>query len=237
MTEAEWLAANDPIGLMGFEGLSATERKLRLFGVACCRHTLAVAPVASLNGAVETAERFADGRATEEELDAAGVIADGVGDCNGNSAEYLGERGASESSLRLFRAASCAGWAVYSATCRSDLFWNEIWRLPRLAAEATQCIHSAPANSVGVCAVQCDFFRDIFGNPFRPITVDRNWLTSTVVALARQMYESRDFYPMPILADALQDAGCDNDDILNHCRGSGPHVRGCWVIDLLLGKE
>jgi hypothetical protein len=56
------------------------------------------------------------------------------------------------------------------------------------------------------------------------------------LSLARQMYESRDFSSMPILADALQDAGCDNDDILNHCRGPGPHVRGCWVVDLVLGK-
>ncbi|MCE9568125.1 MAG: hypothetical protein K8U57_39485 [Planctomycetes bacterium] len=78
--------------------------------------------------------------------------------------------------------------------------------------------------------------RDIFGNPFRPVVLDPNWLTSTVVALARQMSESRDFTTMPILADALQDAGCDNDEVLAHCRGPGPHVRGCFVVDLLLGK-
>ncbi|AMV24453.1 hypothetical protein VT84_08650 [Gemmata sp. SH-PL17] len=64
-----------------------------------------------------------------------------------------------------------------------------------------------------------------------------SWQTSTAVALASQMYESRDFGAMPILADALQDAGCDNADVLVHCRGSGPHVRGCWVVDLLLGKK
>jgi hypothetical protein len=79
--------------------------------------------------------------------------------------------------------------------------------------------------------------RDIFGNFFRPVTVDPSWLTSTAVSLARLMYDSRDFSAMPILADALQDAGCDSDDILNHCRGPGPHVRGCWIVDLVLGKE
>jgi hypothetical protein len=79
--------------------------------------------------------------------------------------------------------------------------------------------------------------RDIFGNPFRPATLDPSWLTSTVVALARGIYEERAFDRMPILADALQDAGCDNEDVLNHCRGPGPHVRGCWVVDLVLGKE
>ena len=79
--------------------------------------------------------------------------------------------------------------------------------------------------------------RDIFGNPFRPVTFSPSWRTDTAVTLAQQMYESRDFGAMPVLADALQDAGCDNDDVLNHCRGPGPHVRGCWVVDLLLGKE
>jgi hypothetical protein len=84
--------------------------------------------------------------------------------------------------------------------------------------------------------VQAALLRDIFGNPFRPVTFSPQWLTPTVVAIAREMYDSRDFSAMPILADALQDAGCDSDDILNHCRGEGPHVRACWVVDLVLGK-
>ncbi|MDY3552243.1 hypothetical protein R5W24_001323 [Gemmata sp. JC717] len=68
------------------------------------------------------------------------------------------------------------------------------------------------------------------------MTFSPEWRTGTAVALAGQMYESRDFGAMPVLADALQDAGCDSADILNHCRGPGPHVRGCWVIDLVLEK-
>jgi hypothetical protein len=84
---------------------------------------------------------------------------------------------------------------------------------------------------------QCHLLRDILGNPFRAVTFDPAWRTETAVALARQMYESRDFGAMPILADALQDAGCTSDDILAHCRGPGPHARGCWVVDLVLGKE
>ena len=83
--------------------------------------------------------------------------------------------------------------------------------------------------------VQSDLVRDIFGNPFRPVVADPVWLTDTAVSLARGMYESRDFSAMPILADALQDAGCDNTDILNHCHdASATHVRGCWVVDLVL---
>jgi len=77
---------------------------------------------------------------------------------------------------------------------------------------------------------------EIFGNPFRPITLNPSWLTPTALSLAQGIYEERAFDRMPILADALMDAGCDNDEILSHCRGPGPHCRGCWVIDLCLGK-
>ena len=79
--------------------------------------------------------------------------------------------------------------------------------------------------------------RDIFGNPFRPVAFDRGWRTDDVLGLARGVYEDRAFDRLPILADALQDAGCDSEDILGHCRFDSPHVRGCWVVDLVLGKE
>jgi hypothetical protein len=86
-------------------------------------------------------------------------------------------------------------------------------------------------------AVTVRDLHEIFGNPFRRITFSPDWHTDTAVSLARHMYALRDFSPMPILADALQDAGCDNEDILNHCRQPGEHVRGCWVVDLVLGKQ
>ena len=89
----------------------------------------------------------------------------------------------------------------------------------------------------GAARIHCELIRDIFGNPFRPVTFSPAWRTDTAVTLARQMYEAREFSAMPILADALQDAGCDNEDVLNHCReASAAHVRGCWVVDLVLGK-
>mgnify|MGYP006933267077 CR=1 FL=1 len=81
-----------------------------------------------------------------------------------------------------------------------------------------------------------DILRCIIGNPFRPPGLEAGWRTEAVVALARGMYESRDFTAMPVLADAREDAGCANDDILSHCRGEVPHVRGCWVVDAVLGK-
>ncbi len=83
----------------------------------------------------------------------------------------------------------------------------------------------------------CNQFRDIFGNPFRPVAVDPAWLTPKVVAFATAVYADRAFDSLPILADALEEAGCVNADLLVHCRSDCPHVRGCWVIDRLLGKE
>ncbi|WP_020475697.1 hypothetical protein [Zavarzinella formosa] len=83
----------------------------------------------------------------------------------------------------------------------------------------------------------CRIIRDIFGNPFRPIAFDTAWRTADVLGIAEGIYDDRAFGRLPILADALEDAGCDDPDILSHCRGPGPHARGCWVVDLALGKE
>ncbi|HEY1378110.1 MAG TPA: hypothetical protein VGF55_15015 [Gemmataceae bacterium] len=81
---------------------------------------------------------------------------------------------------------------------------------------------------------------DVIGPlPFRPVAVDPAWLAwnhGTVPAIARRVYDERAFHDLPILADALEDAGCTDADILAHCRQGGEHVRGCWVVDLILGK-
>ena len=86
---------------------------------------------------------------------------------------------------------------------------------------------------------QSDLLRCIFGNPFHVIEISNDWLTwrdGTVPKVAQSIYDDRVFADLPILADALEEAGCDNADILAHCRSGGEHVRGCWVIDLILGK-
>ena len=114
----------------------------------------------------------------------------------------------------------------------------------KLTAFAQACLSVHTIDSSGGWSVraipsaeQVQLIRCLCGNPFRKVRFNKKWRTDTVLALARTMYESREFGAMPILADALQDAGCDNDDILDHCHGAGPHVRGCWVVDLVLGKE
>jgi len=83
----------------------------------------------------------------------------------------------------------------------------------------------------------CALLRDIFGNPFRAVIIDPQWQSSTVTTFAQAIYDDRAFDRLPILADALEDAGCTDASILEHCRGGGVHARGCWVVDLLLGKE
>jgi hypothetical protein len=84
--------------------------------------------------------------------------------------------------------------------------------------------------------IQRELLRCIVGNPVRPVTFDPRWITETAVALAAGIYTERAFDRLPILADALEEVGCDNADVLAHCRGPGPHARGCWVVDGVLGK-
>ena len=84
---------------------------------------------------------------------------------------------------------------------------------------------------------QIALLRDIVGNPFHPVVADRSWLTQDALMLARAIYDNRAFNRMSILGDALEKAGCDNADILAHCRSKAEHVRGCWAVDAILGKS
>jgi hypothetical protein len=104
------------------------------------------------------------------------------------------------------------------------------------AVRANQRQGAEPERIEDTCA-QADLLREVFGNPFRPVTFSPEWRTDTALSMARQMYDSGGFSAMPILADALQDSGWHNEDILNHCRQPGTHVRGCWVVDLVLNKR
>jgi hypothetical protein len=96
---------------------------------------------------------------------------------------------------------------------------------------------ASKAASMTEQVTQSRLVREIFGNPFRAVAINQSWLTRNVCALSDGIYEERAFYRLPVLADALEEAGCDNADILNHCRQPGEHVRGCWVVDLVLAKQ
>jgi hypothetical protein len=113
-------------------------------------------------------------------------------------------------------------------------------RKPWEPRDPDRCLARRLASRLGDNAERqtCSVIRELFGHHlFRPITFDLAWLSSGVLALAQGIYDEKAFNRMPILADALQDSGCSNEDILNHCRGPGPHCRGCFVIDLILGRE
>jgi hypothetical protein len=127
-----------------------------------------------------------------------------------------------------YRAAAAASWVV------EEWVWPPPGReFKRLSAELAQFVSDEQAER----AAHCDLIRCLFGNPFRQATADAAWLTSAVLGLARGIYEDRAFDRLPILADALEDAGCASLDVLDHCRSGGRHALGCWVLDLLLAKE
>ena len=176
----------------------ASERKHRLFAVACCRAFADRFPTPAYHDLLELVTVFADGTIARVEM-MKGYRAPGS-----NSQLAMAVAGTTDPN---------AGYAAQKTLLRT-LEWHD-W---------------VPATSPQ------DLLRDIFGNPFRPVAFDPAWRTEAVVGLARGAYEDRAFDRLPALADALEDAGCADADILSHCRSAGSHVRGCWVVDLLLGK-
>jgi hypothetical protein len=113
-------------------------------------------------------------------------------------------------------------------------YWPPVGPEPSVVAVAEAAMSEARRQEA---VAQAALLRDVIGNPFRPPAIDPAWLTSDVVALAGSIFDERDFAAMPILADALRDAGCEDEDLLAHCRCEGPHIRGCWVLDLVLGRK
>jgi hypothetical protein len=210
MTEAEWLASTDPARMLSALRHDTSDRKLRLFAVACCRRIWHLMPDEASRVAVETGERFADELASRNDLVAAIV---GI-----ESQTYREDV--------PYRAATAA-WHSATVIARRDS--------ARFAASHSAEADEAPAELVR--AAIADLLRCVFGNPFRPVTLDPAWRTSTVLGLASAIYAERAFDRLPILADALEDAGCDQPDLLAHCRSDNLHVRGCWAVDLILDKS
>ena len=130
-----------------------------------------------------------------------------------------------------------AAAANYCMRVAAEAKWGSIGEAVQSAVIVSEVLCEQHESSEPLSAEHSTILRDIFGNPFRPVAFDPAWRTSTAVGLAEAIYDERAFDRLPILADALQDAGCEDADILGHCRGDGPHVRGCWVVDLVLGKE
>ena len=232
MTEAQWLAGDDLVGMLTFVQTRTTNRKQRLFACGCCRGMWEAEPGVAVDRAIRIGYWHADEGNNDEQANRPAweqVLQEG---------RAAGQAGDRMTSVLTFFAGSCLlkdPLSLFIDTPRRSVrgwLFELPWRVSRWLGGPVSTHEQVKERMRGWCS----FARDVFGNPFRPAAVDPTWLTSTAVATARQMYESRDFSAMPILADALQDAGCECDDILSHCRGPGPHVRGCWVVDLVLGK-
>jgi hypothetical protein len=236
MTEQEWLACTDPKMMLEFLRGKASDRKFRLIAVACWRRVWHPLTYKQSPDGVEIA-RYVDEnplkyvetyKQRREAVKIAEQVADGlVSDSTRQAVWEVVDR-----RLEQAVAESDFAWAVFvrdtqrpvsKDVIREILFIPERYATPQLSRD------------------MCRLLRDVFGPlPFRPISIDPAWLTwhnGLLVSMARQMYDSRGFRDMAVLADALLEAGCANPSILNHCRSRGEHVRGCWVVDLLLGKS
>jgi hypothetical protein len=228
--EAEWLAATDPWLMLEFLQGKTSDRKLRLFSVSCCRQVWHLMTDERSRRAIELSELFADEGVEEESLRAS---LDSAMDA---SMEVDAGR-TPNTSLFAYHAANYACFAAGSIAMNPlslESIRSILINLAWAADEASPVVNADPFLHLKYHVI---LLREIIGNPFRPITPHSSWRTSTVVALASGIYADRAFDRMPILADALQDAGCVNADILNHCRCEGVHIRGCWVVDLILGKD
>ena len=241
MTEADWLADNDPRPMLEFLSGKASERKLRLFACACARRVWRLLDDERSRQAITVAERYADGLAADAER--AGAEGNAFWFREYDLALRLGDNldadpddytGAGSFDPVAFAAAEAAVSTLCGDAENAALF------TARCAVEAIRDEQGRGAERVG----QCDLLRDLFGNPFGPVDLVPGWVTRDGRARARSAYEGRalpegtlDPARMAVLADALEDAGCDHADLLGHLRGPGPHVRGCWALDLVLGKE
>jgi len=235
MRTREWYRCKDPVAMVRsvsypLAALPPAEQALylrrhRLFTLTAARPVLDRIDRADCYSAAEVALRLAEGTATESETVAADALLRAAWQESMDAASHYFEAPA------------------------------EVWAIPRLINVLALLLKQPDGASYNLVVPQsivhpgdpiplltpeetsqsCHLLREVFGD--RRWGIESSWRTSTAVAIAKDMYDSRDFAAMPLLADALEDAGCADERILDHCRGPGPHVKGCWVVDLVLGKE
>jgi hypothetical protein len=220
VTEAEWLACTDSEKMLEFLRGRASDRQLRLLAVAYARRRFGnLAPL-------EVAERYADGLTDQGELGWAESEAYWyvVGNCTDISGQVTDQRDWSLSAAAGDNAAQAVGVIAWGEEDARRAYEN-LGRVPEASP--------LPA-----------LLREFFGNPFRSVPFNPAWRTPDVSRLAASAYDQRsvpaghlDPAGLTVLADALEEAGCTGPDLLGHLRGPGPHVRGCWAVDLLLGKQ
>jgi hypothetical protein len=240
--EQAWLVCQEPQEMLEFLRTTGrlSERKARLFAVACCHRIGHLLTDVRSQKAVEVAERYADGQASQGELEAA-------------------RRRAHQVTRSARRQAGAEGHATWVQAARAAARAATRTAVTETAAEAALAVETAMAWSTRMDRVpgvlqglfgpkaaiqgawederrhQCALLRDIFGIPFHPISAIQEG--TNVVKLAQAIYEERAFERLPVLADALEEAGVDDEQLLAHCRSAGPHARGCVALDAILGKS
>ena len=225
MTEAEWLASADPLPMLAAGSPRLSDRRLRLFSARIA--DLALRHGSSLPGQ----RRAADGDEARLRSEATAVAAAAVRDLDRFADREVAAKRLRRALRGLRRLHPHWTTGVYMVL---DLLSAAVESPPQVDALETWL--RAAQNPVPLDQA-AQLLRDILGNPFLPVAFDSRWRTADVVGLARGIYEDRAFDRLPLLADALMDAGCGEEQVLSHCRSEGPHVRGCWVVDLTLGKE
>jgi hypothetical protein len=243
MTEDEWLACNDPHLMLQFLRGKASSRKMRLFTVACCKRIWPLLPDARSRKAVEVAAEFADGLLSINDLHEASRNAALV------ATDPACAFAPPDSPLHAIEHARIA-----VSMTSADPINNMFTLAGHVARYCSNCaaylrLEKGRADELGRCEtnkrlevkVHLWLLRDLFGPlPFRPVTLPISvitWNDRIVPKIATGIYAERAFGRLPILHDALLDAGCDDEELLSHCRYPEGHVRGCWALDLLLGKE
>ena len=247
MTETEWLTCTNPEPMLLFLRRKASDRKVRLFAVACCWRVWSSLEHEEFQDAVLKAESFADGFVDRDELGQAYKKAHTIfvtldGKDNGPGAALTASGFPSPRKSIFERIADAL----------DDPWWeDEFDKGDPLAPALVTARHAARAaadlkgekgtlySAVTIAEEreQTALVHCLFGNPFRPRPDCAAWLTGEVRTLADGIYTERAFDRMPFLADALLASGCTNADLIEHCRLGGAHARGCWVLDLLLGRD
>jgi hypothetical protein len=232
--KAAWFEATSPAPMLAHLKAKATDRKLLLYAAACCRQAWHFVSDARLARLLATVEKAAD--------------------------KPLAERSRAAAQERCFTVADsdlddmqqCLGYELWHALKQPDE--RAVASIGEWAAAAYGYAARGPESNSAASrrgtdrkfqrgksaerARQVPLVRELFGDPFARAKMDPAWRTDTALAVARRAYDSRDFAALPILADALQDAGCEHEPLLNHLRDtSAPHYRGCWALDWVLGKE
>lgn len=234
MTENDWLTGTDPLPMLLFLFKRTTVRKLRLFTCAAIRQQWEHLHDERSRKGVEVSERYADGRASDQER---------------RLAETAAAEARDQAPWYETRQAVAALWTLLAdITCGAARILDDV---PSVSARlaALEAARNRPWYKVRMTREEarqaarerlCDLLREVYGNPFTPTAVQPRWLIENqgiVQRLAQCIYNEKRFEDLPILADALEESGCQDVILLSHCRANDEHVLGCWAVDVLLGQE